>query len=32
MDAKGDVAHITIPGVMQSNGVIQVINTFLLPG
>lgn len=30
-DAKGDVAHVTIPNVMQSNGVIHVINTVLLP-
>ena len=31
-DAKGDVSHVTIPNVMQSNGVIHVINTVLLPG
>lgn len=31
MDAKGDKAMITIPNVYQSNGVIQVINTVLLP-
>lgn len=30
-DAKGDMAEITIPNVYQSNGVIQVINTVLLP-
>ncbi len=30
-DAKGDVARVTIPDVMQSNGVIHVINTVLLP-
>jgi len=30
-DAKGDTATITIPNVYQSNGVIQVINTVLLP-
>ena len=30
-DAKGDVATITIPDVMQSNGVIHVIDTVLLP-
>jgi uncharacterized surface protein with fasciclin (FAS1) repeats len=30
-DAKGDVAHVTIANVMQSNGVIQVIDTVLLP-
>ena len=31
-DAKGDVAWITIPNVMQSNGVIHVINKVLIPG
>jgi uncharacterized surface protein with fasciclin (FAS1) repeats len=31
-DAKGDVALITIPNVMQSNGVIHVINKVLIPG
>jgi uncharacterized surface protein with fasciclin (FAS1) repeats len=31
-DAKGDSAMVTIPDVMQSNGVIHVINTVLLPG
>jgi uncharacterized surface protein with fasciclin (FAS1) repeats len=31
-DAKGDMARVTIPDVMQSNGVIHVINTVLLPG
>jgi uncharacterized surface protein with fasciclin (FAS1) repeats len=30
-DAKGDVATITIPDVNQSNGVIHVIDTVLLP-
>ena len=30
-DAKGDVAHVTIPNVMQSNGVIHVIDTVMLP-
>jgi uncharacterized surface protein with fasciclin (FAS1) repeats len=30
-DAKGDVARVTIADVMQSNGVIQVINAVLLP-
>ena len=30
-DAKGDVAKITIANVMQSNGVIQVIDTVLRP-
>ena len=31
-DAKGDVAMVTIADVMQSNGVIHVIDTVLLPG
>ena len=31
IDAKGDKAEVTIPNVMQSNGVIQVINRVLLP-
>ena len=31
-DAKGDTAMVTIPDVMQKNGVIHVINTVLLPG
>jgi uncharacterized surface protein with fasciclin (FAS1) repeats len=31
-DAKGDTAHITIRNVMQSNGVIHVVDTVLLPG
>jgi len=30
-DAKGDVAMVTIANVMQSNGVIHVIDTVLLP-
>lgn len=30
--AKSGVAEITIPDVMQSNGVIQVVNSVLLPG
>jgi uncharacterized surface protein with fasciclin (FAS1) repeats len=30
-DAKGDVAHVTISDVLQSNGVIHVIDTVLLP-
>jgi uncharacterized surface protein with fasciclin (FAS1) repeats len=30
-DAKGDVANITIANVMQSNGIIHVIDTVLLP-
>ena len=32
VDAKGDVAQITTYDVMQSNGVIQVIDKVLLPG
>ena len=31
VDAKGDSAQITISDVMQSNGVIQVINKVLMP-
>jgi uncharacterized surface protein with fasciclin (FAS1) repeats len=31
-DAKGDVATVTIPDVLQSNGVIHVVDTVLLPG
>ena len=31
-DAKGDMARITIPDVLQSNGVIHVINKVLIPG
>jgi len=31
IDEKGDKAEVTIPNVMQSNGVIQVINRVLLP-
>ncbi len=30
-DAKGDVATVTIANVMQSNGVIHVVDTVLLP-
>ncbi|HEX8816133.1 MAG TPA: fasciclin domain-containing protein [Terriglobales bacterium] len=30
-DPKGDVSTITIPNVFQSNGVIQVVDTVLLP-
>ena len=30
-DEKGNVAHITIANVYQSNGVIQVIDTVMLP-
>ena len=32
IDAKGDVAHITTYDVVQSNGVIQVIDKVMLPG
>jgi uncharacterized surface protein with fasciclin (FAS1) repeats len=31
-DAKGDVAMITIADVLQSNGVIHVINKVMIPG
>jgi uncharacterized surface protein with fasciclin (FAS1) repeats len=31
-DAKGDVATVTQADVFQSNGVIHVVNTVLLPG
>lgn len=31
-DAKGDVAKVTIADVNQSNGVIHVIDTVLIPG
>jgi uncharacterized surface protein with fasciclin (FAS1) repeats len=31
-DAKGDVATVTIGDVMQSNGIIHVVDTVLLPG
>ncbi|MGB6658810.1 MAG: fasciclin domain-containing protein [Xanthobacteraceae bacterium] len=30
-DAKGDVANVTIADVVQSNGVIHVVDTVLLP-
>ena len=30
-DAKGDTANVTVPNVYQSNGVIHVIDTVLLP-
>jgi uncharacterized surface protein with fasciclin (FAS1) repeats len=30
-DAKGDVSTVTIPNVYQSNGVIQVVDTVLMP-
>ena len=32
VDAKGDTAKVTIENVFQSNGVIQVVDTVLLPG
>jgi uncharacterized surface protein with fasciclin (FAS1) repeats len=31
-DTKGDTAMVTIANVMQSNGVIHVVDTVLLPG
>ena len=31
-DSKGDVAHVTTGDVIQSNGVIHVIDTVLIPG
>lgn len=31
-DAKGGAAMVTIPDVLQSNGVIHVVDTVLLPG
>jgi uncharacterized surface protein with fasciclin (FAS1) repeats len=31
-DRKGDQAIVTIPNVLQSNGVIHVVDTVLLPG
>jgi uncharacterized surface protein with fasciclin (FAS1) repeats len=30
-DDKGDIAHVTIGDVMQSNGVIHVVDTVLMP-
>jgi uncharacterized surface protein with fasciclin (FAS1) repeats len=32
VDAKGDVSRVTISDVNQSNGVIHVVNTVLMPG
>ena len=32
VDAKGDKSEVTLPDVMQSNGVIHVVNKVLLPG
>jgi uncharacterized surface protein with fasciclin (FAS1) repeats len=31
-DSKGDTSTVTIPDVLQSNGVIHVVDTVLLPG
>ena len=31
IDAKGDKARVTIPNVMQSNGVIHVVDAVLMP-
>ena len=31
-DENGGMSHVTIPDVMQSNGVIHVVDTVLLPG
>ncbi len=31
IDAKGDSANVTIPNVNQSNGVIHVVDTVLMP-
>jgi uncharacterized surface protein with fasciclin (FAS1) repeats len=31
-DAKGNASNVTIQNVFQSNGVIHVIDTVLLPG
>jgi uncharacterized surface protein with fasciclin (FAS1) repeats len=30
-DAKGGMSTVTIPNVYQSNGIIQVVNTVLMP-
>jgi uncharacterized surface protein with fasciclin (FAS1) repeats len=32
MDSKGGMSTVTIPNVNQSNGVIHVVNTVLMPG
>jgi uncharacterized surface protein with fasciclin (FAS1) repeats len=32
IDARGDKSLVTIPNVLQSNGVIHVVDTVLLPG
>ncbi|WP_158808540.1 fasciclin domain-containing protein [Beijerinckia sp. L45] len=31
MDSKGGVAKVTIPNIMQSNGIMHVINTVMVP-
>ena len=31
-DEKGGMSHVTIGDVMQSNGVIHVVDTVLMPG
>jgi uncharacterized surface protein with fasciclin (FAS1) repeats len=31
MDGKGDTGHITVANVMQSNGVIHVVDTVMMP-
>jgi uncharacterized surface protein with fasciclin (FAS1) repeats len=31
LDAKGDTSRITIANVMQSNGVIHVVDSVLMP-
>jgi uncharacterized surface protein with fasciclin (FAS1) repeats len=30
-DRKGNTAHVTIADVRQSNGIIQVVDTVLMP-
>ena len=30
-DSKGDMAHVTTPDVIQSNGVVHVVDRVLLP-
>jgi uncharacterized surface protein with fasciclin (FAS1) repeats len=31
-DAKGERSRVTVPDVLQSNGIIHVVNTVLMPG
>ena len=31
-DVKGDRSRVTVPDVLQSNGIIHVVNTVLMPG